>query len=384
MTTATQDMVSAARELRADIDSSSTEGERLGHLPDGLVRLLGERGFFDLSRPAEYGGLELDLAASFRAVEEVSVADGSAGWCVAIGSGIGPVRYLAPESAREIYRPGVPLAGVGSPAGRFKPVEGGYRVTGRWSYASGSHHAAWIALGGLVMDGGAPRMTSGMPEYRVAYVRTSEVQILDTWHVAGLRGTGSNDVVAADVFVAAERSAAPMTDTPVLTGTVFAIPQFTLFSISLVPVALGVARRAVEEITLLAQGKVPMASATTLREKPMAQYELGRAEGLLRAGSALLYNTIDELVATVERGEEVSMPLRGRVRLAGTFATESAAQAVEICYRLGGGTSNYETSALQRCMRDMHAITQHFIIASSNYEIVGRIMMGLEPGTPAI
>ena len=148
--------------------------------------------------------------------------------------------------------------------------------------------------------------------------------------------------------------------------------------------ALGVARRAIEEITLLAQGKVPMASATTLREKPMAQYELGRAEGLLRAGSALLYNTIDELLATVERGDEVSMPLRGRVRLAGTFATESAAQAVEICYRLGGGTSNYETSALQRCMRDMHAITQHFIIASSNYEIVGRIMMGLEPGTPAI
>jgi alkylation response protein AidB-like acyl-CoA dehydrogenase len=384
MTIAATDMVDVARGLRQEIDSYSAESERLGHLPDGLVRLLSERGFFDLSRPAAYGGLELDLATSFRAVEEVSAADGSTGWCVVIGNGIGPVRCLTHEVAREIYRPGVPLAGVASPAGRFTPVEGGYRVTGRWAYASGSHYAGWIALGGLVFDGAQPRITGGRPEYRVAYVRTSDVQILDTWHVAGLRGTGSNDVVADGVFVPAERSAAPMSDAPVLTGAVFAIPQFTLFSITLVPVALGIARRAIEEITALAEGKVPLGSATTLRERPLAQYELGRAEGLLRGGSALLYNTVDELVATVECGEEVSMALRGRVRLAGTFATDSAAQAVEICYRLGGGTSNYETSALQRCMRDMHAITQHFIVASSNYEIVGRIMMGLEPGTPAI
>lgn len=384
MTTATRDMVSVAHELRERIDTYSAEGERLRHLPDELVRLLGERGFFDLMRPAVYGGLELDVPASFRAIEEVSVADGSAGWCVAIGSGLGPVRYLAPEIARQIFCPGVPLAGVLSPTGRFTPVEGGYRVTGRWGYASGSHHAEWIALGGFVMDGAAPRVTNGIPEYRSAYVRPSEVRILDTWHVAGLRATGSNDVVAEDIFVPAERSAAPMTDTPILNGVVFAIPQFTFFSINLVPVALGIARRAIEEITSLAQGKVPLTSATTLREKPLAQYELARAEGLARAASALLYNTLDELVATVERGDEVSMPLRGRVRLAGTFATESAAQAVEICYRLGGGTSNYETSALQRCMRDMHAITQHFVMAASNYEIVGRIMMGLPPGTPAI
>ncbi len=384
MTTTTQDMVGVARELRETIDGYSAEGERLGHMPDALVRLLGERGFFDLMRPAVYGGLELDLATGFRAVEEVSVADGAAGWCVVIGGGGGPVRYLAPETAREIYRPGVPLAGVGSPTGRFTPVDGGYRVTGRWAYASGSHHAAWIALGGLVMDGGAPRMINGMPEYRVAYVRPSDIEILDTWHVAGLRATSSNDVAADDVFVPAERSAAPMTDAPVLTGAVFAIPQFTLFSITLIPVALGIARRAIEEITLLAQAKVPLTSTTPLREKPLAQYELGRAEGLLQAASALLYNTIDELVATVERGDEISMALKGRVRLAGTFGTDAASQAVEICYRLGGGTSNYETSALQRCMRDMHAITQHFIVASANYEIVGRILMGLAPGTPAI
>jgi alkylation response protein AidB-like acyl-CoA dehydrogenase len=384
MAIAVRDMVSVARGLRQEIDVSSAEGERLGHLPDALVRLLSERGFFDLSRPAEYGGMNLDLATAFRAVEEVSVADGSAGWCVLIGGGVGPVRYLAAEAAREIYQPGVPLAGVGSPTGRFTPVDGGYRVTGRWAYASGSHYAGWIALGGLVFDGGTPRMANGMPEYRVAYVPPSDVQILDTWHVAGLRATGSNDVVAEDVFVPAERTVAPMSDTPVLSGATFAIPQFTLFSITLVPVALGIARRAIEEIMALAQGKIPLGSSTPLRERPLAQYELGRAEGLMRAGSALLYNTVDELVATVERGEEVSMALRGRVRLAGTFATNAAAQAVEICYRLGGGTSNYETSALQRCMRDMHAITQHFIVASSNYEIVGRIMMGLEPGTPAI
>src|SRR4051812_33074040 len=112
MTTATRDMVEVARELRQEIDAYSAEGERLRHLPDELVRLLGDRGFFDLMRPAVYGGLELDLGAAFQAVEEVAVADGSAGWCTAIGNGGGPVRYLAPDAAREIYRPGIPLAGV--------------------------------------------------------------------------------------------------------------------------------------------------------------------------------------------------------------------------------------------------------------------------------
>jgi alkylation response protein AidB-like acyl-CoA dehydrogenase len=384
MAIATHDMTALARELRPRIESFSAEAERLGHLPDALVSLLGENGFFDLLRPTDYGGMELDLASAFRAAEELSVADGSAGWCAIIGNGGGPARQMSAESAREIYRPGVPLAGVLSPSGRLIPVDGGYRVSGRWGYASGCHHAAWIALGGIVMDGAAPRMTNGLPEFRVAYARPSDIQILDTWHVAGLRGTGSNDIVAQDVLVPAGRTVAPMSDPVVLTAPLFAIPTFTAFSVTLVPVALGIARRAIEEIVALAQGKVPMASATTLREKPLAQYELGRAEGLVQAASALLYNSVDELVTTVERGDDVSMPLKGRLRLAGTFATDACAQAVEICYRLGGGTSNYETSALQRCMRDMHAITQHFIVASSNYEIVGRILLGLKPGTLAI
>lgn len=384
MTTTTRDMTALARELRPQIESYSAEAERLGRLPEALVTLLGENGFFDLLRPLDYGGLQLDLSSAFRAAEEIAVADGSAGWCAIIGNGGGPARQMPAESAREIYRPGVPLAGVLSPSGRLIPVDGGYRVSGRWGYASGCHHAAWIALGGIVMDGAAPRMTNGLPEFRVAYARPSDVQIVDTWHVSGLRGTGSNDVVAEDIFIPAGRTVAPVSDPVVLSAPVFAIPTFTVFSVTLVPVSLGIARRAIEEIVALAQGKVPMASATTLRERPIAQYELARAQGLQQAASALLYNTVDELMATVERGEEVPLSLRGRVRLAGTFATDACAQAVEICYRLGGGTANYETSVLQRCMRDMHAFTQHFIVASSNYEVVGRILFGLDPGTPVI
>ena len=160
--------------------------------------------------------------------------------------------------------------------------------------------------------------------------------------------------------------------------------MFTLFGIALVPVALGAARRAIDELIALAQGKTPLLAPLKLREKPVAQHEIARAEAMLQAGRAYLYETVKELVATSEAGIEVDMNLRARVRLASTYATHNAADATEIAYRVGGGTSNFETSPLQRCLRDVHAVTQHFVVAATNYETVGRVLMGLDPGTPII
>jgi alkylation response protein AidB-like acyl-CoA dehydrogenase len=378
-------MVVTARQLRAEIESYSEEAQRLRRLPDGLARLFKEHRVFGMARPVEYGGLGVDLVTTLRTVEEISIADASAGWCAAIGSGSIGMAGMSGDVARDIFKPGTALAGVGSPSGRAVPVDGGFRVTGRWAYASGCQTSEWIFLGNIVFDGDKPRMTaSGLPEFRAAIVPTSEVEVIDTWHVLGLRGTGSHDVAVQDLFVPEERTAAVSLDGSAAAGQQTAIPMFTLFGLALAPVALGAARRAIDELLALAQGKTPLMASSKLREKAVVQHEIARAEGILQGGRAYLYGTVTELVDRASRGEPIDMDMRARCKLSTAHATESAAQAAETAYRLGGGTSNYETSVLQRCLRDVNAVTQHFMVAPSNYETVGRVLMGLDPGTPLI
>lgn len=372
-------MINTARELRPKIELYADEAERIGHLPEGLAALLRQHQVFGMARPLQHNGLGLDLATAMHVVEEISIADASTGWCAAIGSGsIGALRFRD-DVAREILKPGVYMAGVGAPNGRAQPVEGGYRVSGKWPYASGCHHAEWIFAGSLVFDGDMPRMNGAMPEYRLVLMPMSELTILDTWHVSGLRGTGSNDVEVHDAFVPEERTTAlRLADGAVAPS---GIPMYTLFGIALVPVALGAARRAVDEVIQMAQGKTPLLSASKLSEKPVVQHEIARADGMLQAASAFIYAVVEELEAMAARGEVVDMAMRARVKLACAHAVSAAADATAIAYRLGGGQANYERSVLQRCFRDVNAVTQHFVVAPSNYETVGRVMMGLDPGT---
>jgi alkylation response protein AidB-like acyl-CoA dehydrogenase len=187
-----------------------------------------------------------------------------------------------------------------------------------------------------------------------------------------------------DLFVPEERTAVVSLDGSGSAGEQPAIPMFTLFGLALAPVALGAARRAIDELLALAQGKTPAFAPSKLREKAVAQHEIARAEGMLQGGRSFLYEAVGELVDCAARRETIDMELRARIKLAVTHAVDCAARAVEIAYRLGGGTANYESSVLQRCLRDVNAVTQHFMVSSSNYETVGRVLMGLEPGTPLI
>lgn len=382
---ASSDLIATARSLRPEIEAFSDECQRLRHLPDGVARLLREHRIFGMARPPELGGLGVDLYSALRTVEELSIADASVGWCAAIGSGsIGQIQ-LAEEVAREIFRPGICVAGVGSPSGRALPVDGGYRVTGRWAYASGCQTSEWIFMGNLVFEGDRPRLSqSGGPELRIAIVPVSDVEIIDTWHTSGLRGTGSHDIAVQDLFVPAERTALVDVSNTRGQGREIGIPMFTLFGLALTPVALGAARRALDELIALAQGKTPMMAGSKLREKPVVQHEVARAEATLEAGRTYFYDMVSRLLDRANRGEEIDMAFRARVRLAATHATECAAQAADIAYRLGGGSANYESSVLQRCFRDAHAVTQHFMLSYTNYEVAGRVLLGLEPVAPVL
>jgi alkylation response protein AidB-like acyl-CoA dehydrogenase len=292
---------------------------------------------------------------------------------------------LNEDTARAIFKPGVGVAGVGSPGGRAVPVDGGYRVNGRWAYASGCLNSQWIFMNNVVFDGDVPRRGPMGPEFRMTIVPMSDVEVLDTWHVSGLRGTGSHDVTVHDLFVPEDRTSVVFRDgADERTAGGYRIPMFTLFGIALAPVALGAARRAIEELVAMAQAKTPAMSAVKMLEKPLVQYETGRAQGLLEAARAYLYEVVEELLDHAGRGEEIDMALRARVRSACVTSTELSAQAADIAYRVGGGAAIYEGSRLQRCFRDVHAVTQHFILASPNYEVTGRILLGLDAGTPVI
>ena len=207
-TATTPDVVATARALRPQIEAFSAEAERTRRLPDGLVLVLRESGLFGMARPVDLGGAGVDLITSMRAIEEVSYADASAGWCTAIDSGTIGLPPIRADVLRQIYKPGVSVCGVGAPTGRALPVDGGYRLSGRWAYASGCLHSEWTFIGAVAFDGDKPRtLPGGFPEFRICLVPLSQVEIIDTWHVAGLRGTGSNDIVVNDIFVPEERTA---------------------------------------------------------------------------------------------------------------------------------------------------------------------------------
>jgi alkylation response protein AidB-like acyl-CoA dehydrogenase len=210
---------------------------------------------------------------------------------------------------------------------------------------------------------------------------TADVEIIDNWHVAGLRGTGSSDFQVSDLFVPEERSLSAFAPTRIQPATLYAIPQITTFAASLPCVSLGIARAAIDAFTDLAEGKTPMGSVSRLREKSIAQSDLGRAEAHLRSGRAFLLDAMQEIWDEAAAGRTPTLRQRAIARLAAAKAAEASAQAVDLLYNAAGGTALFESNPLERCFRDVHATTQHIGTQAANFELAGRVLLGLDPGT---
>jgi alkylation response protein AidB-like acyl-CoA dehydrogenase len=321
-----------------------------------------------------------------RVLEELAIADGSTAWAVGIGAGTSIISAALPEAtAREVFQPRVVTGGAQAPNGRAVPVDGGYRVSGRWGFASGCTHCSWLVGGTLVMDGDAPRMIDGFPDLRTMVFPVSEVEIIDTWNVSGLRGTGSRDMQVKDVFVPEERAVSFLASQQrYVDGPTYRFPVLGFLALTIASIPLGIARRAIDELLVLAGSKMPMGSANKLRDRGVVQYEIAQAEAKLRSARAWLYEVTDAMWDQVVRGDEVSMHDRAMLRSACAHAAIESARAADTAYTLGGGTSIYETSVLQRCMRDTHAATQHVMLSPANYEVAGRLMLGLAPASPMV
>jgi indole-3-acetate monooxygenase len=373
-------LVAAARQIGAVLRGAAQEGERERRLPAAAVTALADAGFFRLCRPRHLGGLEADPPTVLASVEELARHDGSAAWC-ALNSGIAGAlhSFLPHEGARETGGDDTVVNGVFAPSGRAVERDGGYLVTGRWSFVSNCHECTWLAPASIVFNGDEMSMTPAGPEIVTTFLGVGDWLIIDTWDTAGLRATGSHDIEVVDVFVPAHRTfPLPLPD-PVSDGALFRFPLVGLFSIGIAACALGIAQAAIDDVLDLAGTKTPFGLTATLATRPTTQLAVCEGLALVRSARALLHEETTVLWHQVRSDTLPTAEQRASLRLAATHATAASARAVDLMYTAAGSSSIFASSPLQRRLRDIHAITQHFFVAPPSYETIGKVVLGVEP-----
>jgi alkylation response protein AidB-like acyl-CoA dehydrogenase len=377
--------LAAAQALAPMIRATADQIERERKLPPALVDALASAGLFKLTVPTELGGGEAPLASILDVIEEVARADGSAGWTVMVAIQCGVLGgYLPPSGAEAIFGdPRAYIAGVVFAAGRAQAVAGGYRVTGRWRYASGCLHATWIFGTSTVYDGDTPRLRpDGKPETRYLYIPASECEIIDTWHVTGLRGTGSHDFTVTDVFVPEDHTCPDsITGMPDFAGQRYHTGPLYELGINVISVAfpalsLGIARGALDAFVELIGGSDGRKSH--LRDDPAIHVELGKAEAQLRAARAFVYETVAAAWTSATQTGHVTEEQRVLMRLAARHGCTTAAQVVEAVWYAAGALSVFESNPLERRFRDVHVAAQR--VSPTIYGVAGRLWLGLDTG----
>ena len=370
----------AARKLQPMIRASADEIEAARELPRPLFEALADAGLFHLAVPAAIGGAEIDLPTYVQIIEELGKADASTGWIVNQGAIFATYAARMPRDvARRIWidTPRSVVANTPAPSAQAVVVAGGYRVTGRQGFSTGCRHAAWIAPHAQVIENGQVRLDHGQPETRYLLVPVAEVELLDTWHVRGMRGTGTDHFAVNDVFVPAERSVLSATAPLLEAGPLYKIPRTLCFASGDAAVALGMARTCLETFFELAGSKTPRAMQALLRDQSMVQLQVGQAEAAIRAGRAFLMETVRDLWSTVAANGTLTLDQRATLRLATTHGIRLAAQVIDTVYNAAGATAAYEGHPIQRHFQDIHVITQHLQGRLAHYELVGRHTLGL-------
>ncbi|MBV8185978.1 MAG: acyl-CoA dehydrogenase family protein [Alphaproteobacteria bacterium] len=378
-------LLQAARALRPVILAAREHVESDRRLPQHLTDELARKGFFRLFLPQAYGGLDLAPLQGLEVLEELGRADASVAWCVWNGNTHWVAAQLSPEAMCVIHDdPDVVTANSTRASGKAEAVPDGYRVSGRWSLVSGCELGRWMVLLCGVQENGTPRLLpSGAPETRFALVPSTACEIIDTWTVGGLRGTGSHDVAVRDAVVPAAFTAG-FFDPFVLPESRYRYPPFCRVIPGLGAITLGIARTAIESLTELAADKQLQRSMQILRDNHGAQRRVAEAQALVRAARLYLFDAVGRLWSVVTKTGEAPIALRADARMAASHAVFSAAKAIDLMYSAAGATALYTSSPLERAFRDVHAITQHIGVHERVMETAGRVLFGLEPDTPLL
>ncbi|HLZ71590.1 MAG TPA: acyl-CoA dehydrogenase family protein [Dehalococcoidia bacterium] len=369
-----------ARSLAPIVEQCRDEGDRERRLPRPIFDAACAAGFQRMLLPRALGGGQADLEEALTVGEEFARQDGSTGWNLTFAM-ISPLfsDYLPEAAARAIFERGdAVIAGSFAPRGRARRVDGGFELSGGWSFVSGCQNANLIIVGGVVFDGEQPELgLDGAPVRQIFVFPAAEGTISDTWRTVGMRATGSHDYAVSGVFVPAERSFAYQDffrGPAPRPGLGYPRPFMEMGPLHLAAIGLGVARDAIESFTALAATKTPLLATSRLADQPIVHDRVGRAEALLCAARSYLFATAREIVSA----SEDTPPMVLHCRLAAAHAAESAIEVVNAVYHAAGGTSIFESSRLSRCFRDINTLTHHALIAPNAFATAGEWLLQRE------
>jgi alkylation response protein AidB-like acyl-CoA dehydrogenase len=383
----TIDWVARARGLAPIIAAAADRTERDRRIPEDVIAAIDDAGIPRMLMPVALDGGAADIMTFNRVIEALAAADASTAWCMAQSlASSHSAGYLDPQVARDVF--GSPRAVVawGPPGGptRAQVVDGGYRVSGKWRFASGSANATWMGAHSQVYErDGTPRLDGGRPVMRTMLFRPSQATIHDTWHVIGLRGTASNDYDVADLFVPEPYTT--WRDQPSdrrESGPLYNIPLLTLYGIGFSGVALGIADACLGAFMTLAQTKKPgagLGSQQVLRDNAVIQSKVAQATGRLSGARALLHESLRNIWETSSVSSAFSLEQRAMLRVAITGAMDSAREVVDFAYHAAGTNGIFQGGAFERRFRDLHTALAQGQAHLSNFESAGQALLGIEP-----
>ena len=367
--------------IESTVRTNAAQAEADRRLTPQAMAALHDAGIMRTWVPKTYGGLEMDPIPALKIFEEIARIDSAAGWIASNSSIIAFLCQIINDqgSAEMFSDPRTLVAGGWFPPGKAVPVQGGYRLTGQWAFASGCNYANWLTSHVVIMDGDTPRLdANGNPVSMITFFRASEAEILDNWHTLGMRGTGSHDVRVDNVFVPASRCfvLSPV-DRP---ASAFKGPLYRFgFWMAPAPIAtvcLGIARAALDDLIELAKRKTPSYTQTPLGDRPVVQDRIARARALIDAGRHYLYGAYGEAWEYVQSGRRIELAQGMPLALAGSFAVDAACQAVDLVHASAGTTAIRNENRFQQYFRDVHTASQHAFASISRFESAGKVMLG--------
>jgi 3-hydroxy-9,10-secoandrosta-1,3,5(10)-triene-9,17-dione monooxygenase len=380
------ELLARAEALVPVLRERAARAEELRRLPDETIADLHESGLFRILQPKRVGGSELPFRALVELVAVIGRGDGSTAWVLANLAAHHWLTAMWPKEAQDEVWGQSPDSLIGSalifPRGRAEKVAGGYKLTGRWPFSSGVDAAAWNLFGAIVHD-----EDTGAAEPRVFLLPAADYTIIDTWHVVGLAGTGSNDVAAENVFVPDYRTipvsritGGPTPGSAVNPAVLYQLPAVSLFGFGIAAVSLGIAQGTIEYFTETMRSRTSYYTGRSLADFVTLQVHLAEATALADAARAIMLADCDEATRTVSEGHMPELPQRARYRRDGAFAAMLCTKAVDLLFGATGGGAIYARNPMQRAFRDVHAANAHYVLNwDINGAMYGRVALGLSP-----
>jgi indole-3-acetate monooxygenase len=380
------ELIGRARELVPLLDRASDRIEREQRIPDDVLDALHDARLFRLLIPRSCDGEEVEPATLFQVTEAIAQGDASVAWCIGQASGVSmAAAYVKPEVARTILgdRRAVVACGPHHPKPQAVACEGGYRVTGEWNFASGSGHAAWLLGHSTVCEpDGTPRLgPDGKPvEQRSMIFPKASATMHDDWDVMGLKGTGSVSYSVNDLFVTEDFSFTRESDADRREpGPLYRFSMFNMFGVGFSGVALGIARRALDDFIKLAMTKKPFGAAMLLCDNNTIQSQVGLSEAKLQSSRSYVIETYKKFYAAVAQGMRFTPEMRIANRIMTCYAIHQARDVMNFVYHAAGATAIFERNPFERRFRDLHTVTQQGQAAYANFESLGQTLMGKPP-----